>query len=207
VKSTWSIGDLAEAAVYSGHRDDIAETMSELEALAAQTPSQQLRVALAYARPLLAADGSKEALFLAGLRADLTEWPFARGRLQLAYGSWLRRQRRISESRRPLRAARDTFDDLGVQPWGERAREELRASGEASRTRAPNARDQLTPSELQIAQMAADGATNREIGQRLYLSHRTVSSHLYRIFPKLGITSRSQLHLVLAPHKSALSAE
>jgi DNA-binding CsgD family transcriptional regulator len=207
VKSTWSIGDLAEAAVYSGHRDDIAQTMSELEALAAQTPSQQLRVALAHARPLLAADGSKEALFLAGLRADLTDWPFARARLQLAYGSWLRRQRRISESRRPLRAARDTFDDLGVQPWGERAREELRASGEASRKRAPNARDQLTPSELQIAQRAADGATNREIGQRLYLSHRTVSSHLYRIFPKLGISSRSQLHLVLAPRKSALSAE
>ena len=128
-------------------------------------------------------------------------------RLQLAYGSWLRRQRRISESRRPLRAARDSFDDLGVLPWGERAREELRASGETSRKRAPNARDQLTPGELQIAQMAAGGLTNREIGQRLYLSHRTVSSHLYRIFPKLGITSRSQLHLALAPHQPAPLAE
>jgi hypothetical protein len=77
VKSTWSIGDLAEAAVHSGHREDIAGTMSELEALSAGTPSPQLRVALAYARPLLAADGSKEALFLAGLGADLTDWPFA----------------------------------------------------------------------------------------------------------------------------------
>jgi DNA-binding CsgD family transcriptional regulator len=207
VKSTWSIGDLAEAAVHSGHRDDIIETMSELEALAAETSSPQLRVALAHARPLLASDGSKEALFLAGLRADLTDWPFARARLQLAYGSWLRRQRRISESRRPLRAARDAFDDLGARPWGERAREELRASGEASRNRAPDVRDQLTPSELQIAQMAADGFTNREIGQRLYLSHRTVSSHLYRIFPKLGITSRSQLHLALAPRRPAPPAE
>jgi DNA-binding CsgD family transcriptional regulator len=207
VKSTWSIGDLAEAAVHSGHRDDITETMSELEALSARSPSPQLRVALAHARPLLAANGSKEALFLAGLRADLTDWPFARARLQLAYGSWLRRQRRISESRRPLRAARDAFDDLGARPWGERAREELRASGEASRNRAPDVRDQLTPSELQIAQMAADGFTNREIGQRLYLSHRTVSSHLYRIFPKLGITSRSQLHLALAPRESAPPAE
>ena len=93
------------------------------------------------------------------------------------------------------------------EPWGERAREELRASGETSRKRAPNVRDQLTPSELQIAQMAADGFSNREIGQRLYLSHRTVSSHLYRIFPKLGITSRSQLHLVLAPRTSAPPAE
>jgi DNA-binding CsgD family transcriptional regulator len=207
VKSTWSIGDLAEAAVHSGHGDDVTETMTELEALAAETSSPQLRVALAHARPLLAADGSKEALFLAGLGADLADWPFARARLQLAYGSWLRRQRRISESRRPLRAARDSFDDLGVLPWGERAREELRASGETSRKRAPNARDQLTPGELQIAQMAAGGLTNREIGQRLYLSHRTVSSHLYRIFPKLGITSRSQLHLALAPHQPAPLAE
>jgi DNA-binding CsgD family transcriptional regulator len=207
VKSTWSIGDLAEAAVHSGHRDDITETMSELEALSAGTPSPQLRVALAYARPLLAVDGGKEALFLAGLRAISTDWPFARARLQLAYGSWLRRRRRISESRRPLRAARDAFDDLDAEPWGERAREELRASGEASRTRPPNVRDQLTPSELRIAQMAADGFTNREIGQRLYLSHRTVSSHLYRIFPKLGITSRSQLHLALAPREPAPSAQ
>jgi DNA-binding CsgD family transcriptional regulator len=203
VKSTWSVGDLAEAATHSGHQDDIAETMSELEALAARIPSPQLQVAMRHARPLLAANASKEALFLAGLRADLTDWPFARARLQLAYGSWLRRQRRISESRRPLRAARDTFDDLGVLPWGERAREELRASGETSHQRAPAARDQLTASELQIAQMAADGLTNREIGQRLYLSHRTVSSHLYRIFPKLAVTSRSQLHLALTPPGTA----
>src|SRR4051812_7685249 len=77
--------------------------------------------------------------------------------------------------------------------WGQRAREELRASGEASRRRAVFARDQLTPQELQIATMAARGLTNREIGQHLYLSHRTVGSHLYRVFPKLGITARSQL--------------
>lgn len=140
VKSTWSIGDLAEAATHSGHQDDIAETMSELEALAASIPSPQLQVAMRYTRPLLAANASKEALFLAGLRADLTDWPFARARLQLAYGSWLRRQRRISESRRPLRAARDAFDDLGVLPWGEQAREELRASGETSHSeRRPHA--------------------------------------------------------------------
>jgi DNA-binding CsgD family transcriptional regulator len=197
VKSTWSIGDLAEAAVHSGHEGDIAATMSELEALAARSPSPQLQVAIRHARPLLAADDSKEALFLAGLRADLADWPFARARLQLAYGSWLRRQRRAWESRRPLRAARDAFDDLGTLPWGERAREELRAAGETSRQRVPSARDQLTPAETRIAQMAADGLTNREIGERLYLSPRTVSTHLYRIFPKLGVTSRSQLHLAL----------
>ena len=98
----------------------------------------------------------------------------------------------------PLRAARDGFDALGVVSWGERARQELRASGETSRMRKPEARDRLTPQELQIARMAADGLTNREIGQRLYLSHRTVGSHLYHLFPKLGISSRTELAAALA---------
>jgi DNA-binding NarL/FixJ family response regulator len=86
---------------------------------------------------------------------------------------------------------------LGVFPWGERARQELRAAGEASRRRVPEAWDQLTPQELQIAQLAANGLSNREIGQQLYLSHRTVGTHLYRVFPKLGITSRAQLPATL----------
>ena len=140
-----------------------------------------------------------QALFEAALGADLARWPFARARVQLAYGGWLRRQRRAAESRGHLRAARDTFDALGTIPWSERARQELRASGETSRRRTPDARDQLTPQELQIAQMAAEGLTNREIGQKLYLSHRTVGSHLRRIFPKLGVTSRSALRAALHP--------
>src|SRR4029077_2334173 len=106
---------------------------------------------------------------------------------------WLRRQRRVAESRAPLRAARDSFDALALDGLAETARDELRASGEASRGRAPHARDRLTPQEFQIAQLAADGLSNREIGQQLYLSHRTVGSHLYRIFPKLGISARAQL--------------
>jgi DNA-binding NarL/FixJ family response regulator len=73
------------------------------------------------------------------------------------------------------------------------ARQELRASGETSRPRTPDARDQLTPQELQIAQLVSEGLSNREIGDRLYLSHRTVGSHLYRMFPKLGVTSRAQV--------------
>lgn len=108
-------------------------------------------------------------------------------------GAWLRRHRRVAESRSPLRAARDAFDSLGTIPWSERARQELRASGETSRSRTPEARDQLTSQELQIAQLAAAGLSNPEIGQRLYISHRTVSTHLYRLYPKLGIASRSEL--------------
>jgi DNA-binding NarL/FixJ family response regulator len=100
-------------------------------------------------------------------------------------------------SRAPLRAACEAFDALGVIPWSERARQQLRATGETSRPRSPEALDQLTPQELQIVQMAAKGPSNREIGQMLYLSHRTVSSHLYRAFPKLGITSRTEIRSAL----------
>ena len=82
---------------------------------------------------------------------------------------------------------------LGCVAWSDRARRELRASGESSRRRDPAARDQLTAQELQIAQLAAQGLSNREIGERLYLSPRTISTHLYRVFPKLGITARNQL--------------
>jgi DNA-binding CsgD family transcriptional regulator len=149
------------------------------------------------ARPLLAEEGEAEPLFRAALAADLTRWPLHRARLQLAFGESLPCRRRMAESRAPLRAARGAFDALGADACGERARKELRASGETSRRRTPDALDELTPQELQIAQLAAGGLSDREIGQRLYLSHRTVESHLYRLFPKLGVTSRSELSSAL----------
>ena len=99
----------------------------------------------------------------------------------------------MTESRAPLREAAQSFDALGLLRFAERARRELRASGEVPRRRVPEAWAQLTPQELQIAELAAEGLSNREIGERLYLSHRTVGSHLYRLFPKLGVTSRAQL--------------
>jgi DNA-binding CsgD family transcriptional regulator len=150
------------------------------------------------AAPLLAGDDA-QAQFDAAFGAHLAAWPLHRARLQLAYGMWLRRRQRAGESRAPLRAARDTFDVLGAGPWAERARRELRAAGERSGQPAQQALNLLAPQELQIARLAAGGLSNREIGQQLYLSHRTVRNHLYRIFPKLGITSRTELAAVLAP--------
>jgi DNA-binding NarL/FixJ family response regulator len=85
------------------------------------------------------------------------------------------------------------FTVRGADAWAERARQELRAAGERSDQPTPRALNLLAPQELQIARMAAEGLGNREIGQQLYLSHRTVRNHLYRIFPKLGITSRAEL--------------
>src|SRR5260370_24690476 len=123
----------------------------------------------------------------------------------MAEGSWLRRPRRITESRPHVRAARDTLEALGVAAWADRARAGLRASGErlAEPTEAP--RQSLSPQELHIAQMAASGLSNREIGDRLFLSHRTVGAHLYRVFPKLGIASRSELSAALTSLKPTLT--
>jgi DNA-binding CsgD family transcriptional regulator/tetratricopeptide (TPR) repeat protein len=189
----WAIGDLAEAARYSGHLEEARALLPEMEAILGETHAPRLRVALEYARPLLAEDEEAEDLFRAALDADLAAWPFARARLELSFGAWLRRQRRVAESRVPLRAARDAFDALGAAPWAERARHELRGAGVTSRPRKRGAMDKLTPQELQIARMAASGLSNREIGQQLYMSHRTVGAHLYHVFPKLGVTSRGQL--------------
>jgi DNA-binding CsgD family transcriptional regulator len=196
-----AIGYLAEAAVQSGHNEQARALLAEAEAQTTQTPSPWLHVSVRHARALLASEETAEEHFQTAMQEDLTRWPFDRARLQLAYGVWLRRQRRPADSRTPLRAARDCFDALGAIPWSERARQELRAAGEKSRQRVPDALEELSPQEMQIARMAAEGLTNREIGQKLYLSHRTVGSHLYRTFPKLGITSRTELRAALEPAK------
>jgi DNA-binding CsgD family transcriptional regulator len=197
MESAWAIGSLAEAAVHSGHQRHTRGTLADLEPMAARMPSPWLHAAMRHARALLADGDDAEKLFQAALDADLTRWPFERARALLAYGQWLRRQRRVAESRAPLRAARDAFDMLGTAAWGQRARQELRAAGEASRERLVTPWHKLSPQELQIAKMAAGGLTNRQISQHLYISSRTVGAHLYRIFPKLGITARAQLATTL----------
>jgi DNA-binding CsgD family transcriptional regulator len=166
-----------------------------------------VRIGLLYAKPLLAADEDAESEFRAALTARWSARPFERARLQLAYGMWLRRQRRVVESREPLRLARGGFDALNLPAWSTRARQELRAAGETSTTRERQAWDDLSPQELQIAQLAAAGLTNREIGHRLYLSPRTVATHLYHAYPKLGITSRAQLNAVLPASPTPMSQD
>jgi DNA-binding CsgD family transcriptional regulator len=195
----WGLSDLIESAVNVGREDEAQEYLLTLESLAEQSQASFLRAILAYAKPILAPNGEAENLFQAAISEGLTDWPCYRGRLLLNYGRWLRRQRRIGESRAPLRAARETFDALAFHGLAETARRELRASGETSGQRIPDARDSLSPNELQIAEMAAAGLSNRKIGQRLFVSHRTVESHLYRIYRKLGVTSRVQISAAL-PH-------
>ena len=178
----WLIGDLAEAAANIGRHDHALARLAEVEATVGKHPETWVALELSYARAILATDpGIAAARFEDALSADLARWPFERARLLLAYGRWLRRERRIAESRNPLRAARDLFDTLGCAAWGDQARRELRASGESSRRRDLWLRHELTAQELQIAQLAAEGLSNREIGQKLFVSPRTVSTHLYRI--------------------------
>jgi DNA-binding CsgD family transcriptional regulator len=185
---------LAEAAVHASRRDDVRRVIAELERVAAITPAPLLHVQLSYARAVLADDADAEALYIAAIGQDLTRWPWVQARLRLAYGRWLRRQRRAAESRVPLRLAQATFDLIGARSWAEQARAELRASGERIATQQQGAAEAaLSAQELQIARLAAEGLSNPEIAERLYLSPRTVASHLYRVFPKLDITSRAQL--------------
>jgi DNA-binding CsgD family transcriptional regulator len=191
--ASWIIGDLAEAALHTGRVKEGRARVAQVEAAAGDNPTFWIALGLRHARALLADDEQADERFKEALGADLGGWPFPHARLLLAHGQWLRRQRRITESRAPLRDARDAFDALGCAAFSQQARRELRASGESSRRRDPAARDQLTAQELQIARLAAEGLSNREIGQQLYLSHRTIGTHLYRIFPKLGITARGQL--------------
>ncbi|GAA3228304.1 ATP-binding protein [Actinocorallia longicatena] len=191
---------LAEAAAHAGLTGEAREVIADLEKEAVTVRAPILIRQLTYARAVLAPDDAAEEAFLAALDADLTRWPWLRARLELAFGQWLRRRRRIAEARRSLHSAQLTFDLIGARSWAEASRIELRAAG----GRAPSAAGQatglasLTAQELQIARLAGEGLSNKEIGERLYLSHRTIGSHLYRIFPKLDVSTRAQLAALLS---------
>ncbi|MFC4040859.1 LuxR C-terminal-related transcriptional regulator [Dactylosporangium siamense] len=119
--------------------------------------------------------------------------PWEAARTHLAFGERLRRERRKHEARTQLRTAAEIFDRLDARPWADRARAELRAAGAQDSAAAPSAVSGLSPQELQIVRLVAAGLTNREIGAQLFLSPKTISYHLYRAFPKLNVSSRTQL--------------
>ena len=120
-------------------------------------------------------------------------------RAHLLYGEWLRRENRRVDAREQLRIAHEMLDAMGMEAFAERARRELLATGETVRKRVAETSDSnaLTAQEAQVARLARDGLSNPEIGARLFPSTRTVEWHLHKVFTKLGISSRSQLHRVL----------
>ncbi|MET7401848.1 LuxR C-terminal-related transcriptional regulator, partial [Dactylosporangium sp. NPDC005572] len=185
----WMVMDLVEAAVRTGR--PAAPIVAA--AVRAGIPRISPRTALltAGAAALAASDDTADGLFRAALALpEADRWPFDQARIQLAYGEWLRRNRSTARARLQLRAALETLDRLGATPWAQRARNELRATGVGGTASGAS----LTFQERQIAALAATGLTNKQIGEKLFLSHRTVGAHLHRVFPKLGITSRAALH-------------
>jgi DNA-binding CsgD family transcriptional regulator len=191
-----AIGDFVEASARTG---DLTAARAALADLLNVLPRSvvERRSELAYAQALLADDSEAEGRFRAASERARDTPPFARARIRFAYGTWLRRERRVVDSREPLERAAIGFEALGATPWANRARHELRATGVHLR-RASSSPLELTPQEILVAQMAASGMSNRQIGQRLLLSPRTVGAHLYRVFPKLGVASRGELHHALA---------
>ena len=195
------VADLASAAVRADRRlegqDILERALSHLNGIA----SPRLEQLIARARGILADPAQAGAHFDRALRDPAgDQWPFERAQLRLDHAEWLRRRRRINDAKPVLTEALATFRRLGARSWVQRAEAELRASGVAV-PGAPAERDplgELTPQQRQIVRLARDGLTNREIGDRLFLSPRTVGSHLYRSFPKLGVADRHQLRDVLS---------
>ncbi|SOE79588.1 AAA ATPase domain-containing protein [Streptomyces sp. OV198] len=169
---------LADAAVCAGHREDARELVAELEVIARETPSPLLHVHLLYARAVLAADEDAEDFYLAALRQDLSHWPYARAKVELAYGSWLRRQKRVHEARSLLTSAQATFDRIGALPCGDEARLELRATG------APIDWPESSAERLrQITELSALRLADDEIAERLSLRRAVVAMYRDRTRP------------------------
>lgn len=190
------LGTYAYAAARAGATEEL-ERVLEVAGRRLVDPRPYHRLQLCRARALAAGDDAEQWHVAAVNDRTAARWPFELANARLEYGSWLRRRYRATEARAQLRAALDTFARLGTVAWAELARTELRAAGVATEVAEPSAWADLTGQERQIARMAASGMTNPEIAAALYLSPRTVSTHLYNAFPKLGVTSRTQLRDVV----------
>jgi DNA-binding CsgD family transcriptional regulator len=198
-----STADFVEAAVRSGHAGQAKAALARFAEWAGPNPADWVRLDQATASAAIAADtdpATAESCYQAAL--DLCGQVGRRAvtaKAEFYYGSWLRRSRRRQEARPHLRIAEDLFGHLDAVPWRDRAHAERRASGEgdgsSEQPAAPLAA--LTAQELRIARAAADGSSNRQIAEALGLSPRTVGYHLYKIFPKLDVTSRAQLAAAL----------
>ena len=195
VSAMRSAPDLVEAAVRIGEPGRAAAPLQRFERWAGRVGQPWTEALALRCRALLAPDPEAERRYAAALEAhQRDDRPFERARAHSLYGEWLRRARRKSEARTQLRAALEIFDRLGAEPWSGRAASELRATGVIPpQGRGPGALGQLTPQELQIVRLAAQGLSNRDIAAQLFLSPRTVGYHLYKAYPKLGVAARSEL--------------
>jgi DNA-binding NarL/FixJ family response regulator len=185
--------DRIEAAVRARLPRSAHDALRVLESWAEQSRAARARPLVAGCRALLAERDQATHHFQEALAARAEARPFALARLQLLYGEHLRRERRRVDARSHLRGALEAFERLHAVPWADRARAELRASGETAQRPAPRTLSQLTPREFHAARLVAQGLSNKEVAAQLYLSPRTIDFHLRNVFRKLDITSRTQL--------------
>jgi DNA-binding CsgD family transcriptional regulator len=191
----WGALDRIEAAIRAGDRETALAFLDVFEPWAESSAVAWPRAVVLHGRALLSEDENEAGdFFLAALDAHAeAARPFELARTELAYGEFLRRARHRVEARKHLQVALDGFEGLGAMLWAERARVELRASGQTARKRDPSTRAELTVQELQVARFVADGLTNREVAAQLFLSPRTIDFHLRNVYKKLGISSRMAL--------------
>jgi DNA-binding CsgD family transcriptional regulator len=198
-QALWVSMDLVEAAVRTNRRNEAAAHVTAMREANVAALSPRMALLEAGSAALAAPDQFSAELFEDAIAIpNVDRWPFDLARVRLAYGEHLRRSRAITDSRTHLSAALDVFRRLGASPWTARAANELRAAGEAISSASVPGTAQLTPQEHRTALLAATGLTNKEIGERLFLSPRTVGAHLYRVFPKLGVSTRAALRDALA---------
>ncbi|HMH94125.1 MAG TPA: LuxR C-terminal-related transcriptional regulator, partial [Streptosporangiaceae bacterium] len=204
VFSTWAAAELVEAATRSGVPERAA---GALERLSDSTRASGTDWALgmeAWSRALVSVGEAADSLYREALdRLARTRLRVLLARAHLLYGEWLRRENRRTDAREQLRTAHHMLADMGADGFAERAARELRATGERARKRTADAPVLLTAREAQIARLAGDGLSNSEIAAQLFMSPRTVEYHLHKVFAKLAIKSRNQLHGVLASYRKA----
>ena len=195
---TLVLPDLVEAAARSGEQDVAASALDRLSKRARASGTSRALGLVARCRALLA--GEDDAGLLYGEAVERLQGPHTGpelARAHLLFGEWLRRRRRRLEARDELRQAYEMLDAMGATAFAERARVELLATGGRARRRTVDARSELTPQEARIARLASDGLPNAEIAARLFVSASTVEYHLGKVFRKVGVTSRTQLHAAL----------
>jgi DNA-binding CsgD family transcriptional regulator len=204
--SAWATAELIEAATRSGELELAGGALERIVAATAVAENDWALGVRARSEALLSDGEDAERLYREAIeRLSRTRLRPERARAHLLYGEWLRRENRRVDAREQLRAAHDLLTAIGMDAFAERARGELQATGEKVRRRTVETRDDLTPQERQIAELARDGLSNPEIGARLFLSPRTVEWHLRKVFAKLEIRSRRELAQALPSSESKLA--
>jgi DNA-binding CsgD family transcriptional regulator len=206
VSPTLSVVELIEAAVRCGELETAATALSQLCAHTQVSGTDWALGAEARSRALLSQGETAEALYESAIeRLGRTRLRIDLARVHLLYGEWLRGERRRPDAREQLRTALEAFTAMGTEAFVQRAERELLAAGERAPRRSVQTRTELTSQEAQIAEMARDGLSNAEIGERLFISQHTVAYHLRKVFTKLGISSRNQLVHVLPARPSLIT--